>query len=369
MTLLLTGSDVQGLLSMDECIRILEEAYRELASGEAQNIPRGRIRFTAKKDGDVGYLFNCIPGASRRLAICAVRLDSESRYFHRLSERAHGGPTRDHRHCGLIFLFSVETGELVAILPDYTVSAIRVGATSALATKYMAREDARRVAIFGSGKQARANLAGVCAVRKIDTVKVYSPNAEHRLAFAEEMTEALDVEILPVANPAEAIADADIVVAATNSVNPVFEGMALQPGTHVVSIVGADKFASEMHGVPRREIDETTLKRAHVLVVHLLDQIRIDQQGDIYRLLEEGSLSWKQITELPQVITGVVPGRKSADEITFFHNNTGTGIQFAAAGAHILERAKALGRGRELPSDWFTTDTSAYARKGFYSSA
>jgi len=369
MTLLLSESDVQGLLSMDECIQLLEEVYRELASGEAQNIPRGRIRFTAKKEGDVGYLFNCIPGASRRLGICAVRRDSESRYFYRLSERAHGGPTRDHRHCGLIFLFSVETGEMVAILPDYTVSAIRVGVTSALATKYMARDDASRVAIFGSGKQARANLAGICAVRKIDTVKVYSPNAEHRVAFAEEMTEALDVEIVPVASPGEAMAGADIVIAATNSVNPVFDGSALKPGTHVVSIVGADKFASQMHGVPRREIDETTLKRADVIVVHLLDQIKIDQQGDIYRLLEQGSLSWNQVVELPQVITGEVPGRQSADQITFFHNNTGTGIQFAAAGAHILERAKALGRGREIPTEWFTTDTSASARKGFYSSA
>ena len=368
MTLLLSESDVQGLLSMDECIATLEEVYRELASGEAQNIPRGRIRFMANKETDAGYLFNCIPGASRRLGICAVRLDSESRYVDKLSERAHGGPTRNHRHCGLIFLFSIETGELIAILPDYTVSGIRVGATSALATKYMAREDARRVAIFGSGKQARANLAGICAVRKIQSVKVYSPNSEHRVAFAEEMTEALDLEIVPVANPAETTVDADIVIAATNAVNPVFEGTTLKPGMHVVSIVGSDKFAPEMHGVPRREIDETTLKKADVIVVHLLDQIRIDQQGDIYRLLEAGSLSWNQINELPQVITGVVPGRKSAEQITFFYNNTGTGIQFAAAGWHILERAKALGRGREIPTDWFTTDTSANAHKGFYSS-
>jgi hypothetical protein len=303
---------------MDECIRLLGETYRELASGEAQNIPRGRIRFTAKKDGDIGYVFNCIPGASRRLGICAVRLDSESRYFHRLSERAHGGPTRDHRHCGLIFLFSVETGELVAILPDYTVSAIRVGATSALATKYMARQDARRVAIFGSGKQARANLAGICAVRKIQSVKVYSPNADHRVAFAEELTETLDVAIAPAANPAEAMADVDIMVAATNSVNPLFDGTALKPGMHVVSIVGADKFASEMHGVPRREIDETTLKRADVIIVQLLDQIRIDQQDDIYRLLEAGPRSWKQIAELPQVITGDSAGPKVGRRDNFF---------------------------------------------------
>ncbi len=167
---------MQGLLSMKECIGLLEGAYRDLARGEAQNIPRGRSQFSAKEEGDLGYLFTCIPGASRRLGVCAVRLDSESRYFYRLSERAHGGPMRDHRHCGLILLFSIETGELTTILPDYTVSAIRVGATSALATKYLAKEDARKVAVFRSGKQARANLAGICAVRKIDSVRVYSPS-------------------------------------------------------------------------------------------------------------------------------------------------------------------------------------------------
>ena len=353
---------------MEECISLLEEGYRDLALGEAQNIPRGRIRFPAKKEGDLGYLFNCIPGASRRLGICAVRLDSESRYFYRLSERAHGGPMRDHRHCGLILLFSIETGELVGILPDYTVSGIRVGATSALATKYLAREDARRVAIFGSGKQARANLAGICAVRKIESVRVYSPTPEHRLAFAEEMTEALDVEICAVASAEEAIAGADIVVAATNAVNPVFDGRWLKPGMHVVSIVGADKFAPQIHGVPRREIDDVTLKRADIIVVNLLDQIRIDQQGDLYRLLEQGELSWDQIIELPQVVGGSRSGRTSAEQTTLFDNNTGTGLQFAAAGAHILERAKAEGRGREIPTDWFLTDTSASARKGFYSS-
>ncbi len=353
---------------MEECIRVLEEAYRDLALGEAQNIPRGRIRFPAKKEGELGYLFNCIPGASRRLSLCAVRLDSEARYFHRISERAHGGPMRDNRHCGLILLFSIETGELKAILPDYTVSAIRVGATSALATKYTAREDAHRVALFGSGKQARANLAGICAVRKIDSVKVFSPNREHRLAFAEEMSERLNVEICPVSSPHEAMADADIVVAATNAVKPVFDGAWLKPGMHVVSIVGADRFAPQIHGVPRREIDEVTLNRADVIVVHLLDQIRIDQQGDLYRLLQEGVIPWEEILELSQVIAGLVRGRTGEEQITLFDNNTGTGIQFAAAGAHILERARAEGKGREIPTDWFTTDTSAYARKGFYSS-
>jgi ornithine cyclodeaminase/alanine dehydrogenase-like protein (mu-crystallin family) len=368
MTLLLSEADVQGLFSMDECIAALEDGYRDLVSGDGQNIPRGRIRFAAKNEGEASYLFNCIPGGSRRLGVCAVRLDSEARYAEKLSERAHSGPTRDHRHSGLIFLYSTESGELIAILPDYTVSGMRVGATSALATKYMARDDACNVAIFGSGKQARANLAGICAVRKIRSVKVYSPNVEHRIAFAEQMTEVLDVEIAPASTPAETMAGADIVIAATNAVNPVFDGTTLKPGTHIVSIVGSDKFASEMHGVPRREIDETTLKRADVIVVHLLDQIRIDQQGDIYRLLETGSLSWDRLSELPQVISGEVPGRQSAEQITFFYNNTGTGIQFAAAGKHIFDRAKALGRGREIPTDWFTTDTSSYARKGFYSS-
>ncbi len=182
------------------------------------------------------------------------------------------------------------------------------------------------------------------------------------------MTETLDVEVAAVATPKEAMTDADIVVAATNAVNPVFDGKWLKAGTHVVSIVGADRFVSQIHGARRREIDEATLKRADVVVVNLLDQIRIDQQGELYRLLEQGALSWDRLVELSQVVVGHEHGRTAAEQVTLFDNNTGTGIQFAVAGGHIVERAKAEGRGREIPTDWFLTDTSAHARKGFYSS-
>src|SRR5262249_55167310 len=145
--------------------------------------------------------------------------------------RAPGG-----RYVGLVFLFSMETGELISIFPDGEMQRIRVGATNAIAAKYLAKPDAASVGLLGSGFQALTQLTGMIAVRPIRSVGVYSPNREHREAFATEWSGKLQLQITPSQSARECVDGADIVIAATNSAEPVFEQEWVQPGMFLTSI-------------------------------------------------------------------------------------------------------------------------------------
>ncbi len=195
--LLLNENEVQKFLSMNECISVVEEAFKSLGGGRAYNLPRGRIR-TDPFEGKYSYWMNCIPGAVPELGVAALRIDSAVQILSDDPSRTRGGH-RDYRYCGLVLLFSTSTGGLLAILPDFTLSGVRVGATTAVGVKLLAPAAAARIALFGSGKQARNNLEGVCCVRKITSVSVYSPNTVHREEFAREMSRKLEIEVVPLA--------------------------------------------------------------------------------------------------------------------------------------------------------------------------
>ena len=184
------------------------------------------------------------------------------------------------------------------------MSAIRVGATTGIANRALARKNAKVVGIFGSGNEARTNLEAICAVRDIEAVKVYSPNKEHRDRFAEEMTELLNVEVQPVTSAEAVVKGSDIVMCATNSSEPVFDGNWLEPGQLVTTIANTD-------GVHRRtEADATTMLRSGF---H-----RAEQQGDgDYQPAARTSRSHRsrvnsagtKSAELGQVLIGKHPGR------------------------------------------------------------
>ncbi len=284
-----------------------------------------------------------------------------------IRNRTRGGH-RDYRYCGLVLLFDTATGRLLAMLPDFTLSGVRVGATTAVGVKRLAREDASHVALFGSGKQARTNLEGVCCVRKITSASVYSPSAAHREEFSREMSRKLEIEVVPAGSPDEALDGADIVICATNTMAPVFDGEKLRAGCHVTSIVGGDRHDLRIRGRLRQEVDDTTLERSDVVIVNSREQARLDEQADVSELLKSGKRKWEEIHELGELLNGAGPGRTAADQITLHLNNTGMGIQFAAAGRVVYQRARREGAGRELPDDWFSTDLSAWAAKGFHPS-
>src|SRR5262245_24602345 len=187
MTLILSNADVEKLLTMRECIDVLEEAYVELIEGRGVSRTRSDC-FTPTQRADALYSLKSMDGVAPKLGVGAVRINSDiitwpKRGNNMRREKVPAAP--NGRYVGLILLFSVETGEPLAILPDGVVQRMRVGAANGLGIKHLARADATTVGILGSGWQAGAQLMAACAVREIAAIRCFSPNPHNRDAFAK----------------------------------------------------------------------------------------------------------------------------------------------------------------------------------------
>jgi ornithine cyclodeaminase/alanine dehydrogenase-like protein (mu-crystallin family) len=246
-------------------------------------------------------------------------------------------------------LFDMDTCEILALMDDHFISTLRVGATSAVASKHLARKDARVMGLLGSGEQAKTQVTAHAAVRSLTRVRVYSPTKENRERFAREMSQETGIEVVPVASAEEAIRGSDIVTAATNTVDPVIEGKWVEAGMHLNSIVGGDGF------LPRKELDDEAVIKAGLIVVGYKPQIFLDRQAEFHDRLERGIVKAEDLHELGDLVNGKCRGRRDEKEITFFKNNTGMGIQFAATARKMYDKAKEKGIGTELPLDLFMT--------------
>lgn len=354
MTLLLSNDDVDRLMSMRECIDVLEVAYRELAAGRGTDRRRSDSFVAGPVEGSL-YSLKSMDGIAPAFGVGAVRIDSDvvtwpTRSGNARREklpRAAGG-----RWVGVVLLFSIETGEPLAILPDGYLQRLRVGATNAIAADRLARADARTVGLLGSGWQAGGQLMGICAVRAVERVRCYSTSPERRDAFAREWAGRLGVEIEPVASPDEAVRGADIVMCATNTIDNVFFGRWVEPGMHLSSI-------------KRPEIEPAAIQRADRVVIHArgatpmhIVAAGVDvpevRAGKGWNLLSE--IDFSVLPDLHDVVAGTAAGRTRADEVTCFLNNIGRGYQFAAAGGALYRKAIAAGAGREIPTEWLTQD-------------
>jgi len=346
MVLVLKNEQMKNLLPMSEEIEAIEQAFRELGEGKAMNAPRARLRTPWKEEGGQ-YYFNNIMGLVPGIKSMALRIDSS---FSKEVQVA-GSKRRVYPgdFIGLVFLFDMDTCELLAIMDDHHISAMRVGATSGVAGKYLARKDAKVMGLLGSGEQAKTQVTAHLAVRPLTKVKVYSPTKENREKFAREMSAETGIEVVPVVSAEEAVRGTDIVSAATNTVEPVVQGRWLEEGMHVTSLVGGDGF------LPRKELDDEAVKRADLIVVGYKPQIFIDKQAEFHDRLERGLIKAEDLHELGELLTGKCRGRKDDKEITLFKNNTGMGIQFAATARKMYEKAKEKGLGTELPLDLFMT--------------
>jgi alanine dehydrogenase len=354
MTLILSNDDVEKLLTMPECIAALEDAYVELAEGRGVTRTRSDC-ITPTSQPDAVYGLKSMDGVIPKLGIGAIRINSDIVTFPKRGnnvrrEKVPAAP--NGRYCGLVLLFSTENGEPLAILPDGVMQRVRVGATNGLGVKYLARRDASRVGILGSGWQAGTQLMAACAVRPISAIRCFSPNREHREAFCRQMSAMLGIEVVPVEQTEDAIADADVIMCATNTLDSVFFERWIRPGIHLSSI-------------KRPEIEMKALERADRLVLHSHDAspIHVTTRDIAFaeKARERGwsavpELDFKKLPTLPELICGRVEGRKSDDEVTCFMNNIGLGYQFAAAGAVVYRKARESGAGHELPTDWFTED-------------
>ncbi|MDB5643604.1 MAG: ocd2 [Hyphomicrobiales bacterium] len=354
MTLLLSNSDVEQLATMPECMSTLERSYVDLAAGRA--LSRTRSDCLSPAPGDhLHYGLMTQDGVIPSLGIAAVRINSDIVSMMTVGDhvrRTKVPSAPDARYVGLLLLFSTENGEPLAILPDGVLQRLRVGATSGLGIKYLARADARSIGLIGSGGQARAQLVAACAVRDITSIRCFSPNRERREAFCREMSDTLCIDVQPVESPELAMRGVDIALCATSSEGVVFRKEWLSPGLHVGSI-------------RKPEIEMDALRQADRVVIHTRDikpitELSIDLARDPLvanrRVIQSTDLDIRTFPVLADVIAGTAEGRRSATEITCFMNNLGTGFQFAATGALVYRKARELGVGRDLPTDWFTED-------------
>ena len=318
MALFLTEREVADLLPMGECIDVLEQAFAHAGAGQTDNKPRSRIRMP-------NGFFHFMAAA-----------DAQHQVFGYKAYPSFPGPGGSKF---VVMLYDFESGQLLACLEAGRLGQIRTGAASGLATRYMAREDAGTVAVFGSGFQARTQLEAVCAARDIRQARVYSRRQERREDFARQMSERLHLEINAVDSPQECVEGADVVITITSARDPVFEGSQLAPGTHV-NAAGGNHWQ-------RREVDEATVTRADVIVVDDLDQAKVEC-GDLIWLEARGSFRWDMAHELQDVVAGRVNGRPSAESITLFES-MGVALEDIAAAQLVYNKAKERGIGQELP--------------------
>ena len=354
MTLILSNDDVGKLLTMRDCIDVLEDVYVELSAGRGVNRVRSDCLVPSGQD-DALYSLKSMDGVIPKLGVGAVRIDSDivtwpkqGNNMRRVKVPAAPG----NRYVGLVLLFSSHTGEPLAIMPDGVMQPIRVGAANGLGIKYLARKDAASVGILGSGWQAGAQLMAACAVRDVKTIRCFSPNRERREAFCREMTETLGIEVAPVAQPEEAIGGADIALCATNSIDNIFFERWIEPGMHLSSI-------------KITEIELAAIKRADRLVLHTHDDkpihvttagLKVAEKADDKGWGLGAGIDFARTLTLPEVIARGTPMRAAESDVTCFINNLGLGYQFAAAGAVVYRKAKEAGLGHDLPTDWFTQD-------------
>lgn len=354
MTLILSNKDVEELLTMRECIDALEVAYVELSAGRGLARTRSDCLAPTSRPGE-HYSLKSMDGVIPKLGISAVRINSDIITMPKVGNgirRVKVPAAPNDRYVGLVLLFSTENGEPLAILPDGVMQRIRVGATSGLGVKYLARPDARNVGLLGSGWQAGTQLMAACAVRDIQSIRCFSPRRERREAFCKEMSAVLGIEVVSVDQPESAIADADIVMCATNSEDAIFFENWIKPGIHLSSI-------------KKPEIDPPAIKRADRVIIHARDnrpivELSVDLPESV--TAAEGK-RWPgaedkefQLPTLPDLIAGKIKGRERQEDVTCFLNYLGLGYQFAAAGSVVYRKARERGMGHELPTDWFTED-------------
>jgi ornithine cyclodeaminase/alanine dehydrogenase-like protein (mu-crystallin family) len=349
MTLILNNEDIQKALTVRECLNVMEESYRELASSRAVNRPTSHSYLPHSLPQST-YSFKSVDGGVGKYGVLALRLTSDIVQEQRVnnSVRLEKLPLKKGMFVGLVQLFSTETGELLAIMPDGFIQQTRVGVTSALAMKVMARKNSKTLGLIGSGGQARAHYRFMTSVLPIKKVKVFSPNAERRNKFTAEMAQETGIPGEPVHSAEEAVKNCDVVCSATNSSRPVLKTDWLEPGMHYNSI-------------REFETDLTSLDKCDVVAIHT-------QFGGIFHYQPPGIVQdmpgvrrerprdWSRYPEIQDLLTGKVPGRTNDNQITFFLNNIGTGVQFAAIGFCAYKAAKEKSLGREIPTDWFLQD-------------
>jgi len=317
MALLLSEADVKEILTMPLALAAVEDSFRRLADGSALLHSRQRLH---------------IPGKSYLHYMAAA--DATSGYMGMKIYTSSGAGLRF-----LVPLFHVDSGELLALIEADYLGQIRTGAASGVATNLLARADAAKIAIIGTGLQSRTQLEALSLVRKITEVRAFSRKPEHREIFAKEMTAQLGFPVVAVASAQEAVRGADIVVTSTTSTDPVLDGSWLVPGMHI-NAIGAN--------FPQKhELNGEAIRRCDIIVADSREQSKLES-GDLIQMYGDDKRRWASVTELAEIVAGKTPGRSNPQQITLFKSN-GIAIEDVVVAGKIYELARERGMGRQVP--------------------
>jgi ornithine cyclodeaminase/alanine dehydrogenase-like protein (mu-crystallin family) len=323
--LLVVGhDDVKSLLPVEECIELMASVLADLARGAVWQ----PLRFVVRPPDEPSLMglmpaHRSAPTASYGLKAVCIFPGNAARGI--------------DLHQGGVLLFDGETGALRALVDASAVTATRTAAVSAVATRALAREDARELAILGAGTQARAHLEAMAAVRPFERCSVWSRTADHTSAFATDAQAPFPIEALESAE--EAVREADVVVTATSSVEPIVQRDWLKRGAHVNAVGSSIPTA--------RELDADTMAAAALFAD--ARESMVNEAGDYLFAVREAGIGPDHIrAELGEVLIGSREGRRTEDELTVF-KSLGLAAEDLAAAEHVYTRAQAAGAGTAVP--------------------
>ena len=317
MTLHINESEVRQLLTMKMAIEAVETVSRKQAAGTV--IVQPRRRFELPNGGFFHYM---------------AAMDTEAGFIGMKQYTYVKGALRF-----LVPLYEIATGALLALIEADYMGQLRTGAASGVATKYLARENAKVAAMIGSGGQAKTQLEAVASVRQLDSARAYGRDPERRAKFCAEMSRRLGIKVEAAESSTEAVRGVDIVSTATTSGKPVLSGEDLPGGVHINAIG-----ANHAH---KRELDDGVIAKADVIFVDSLAQSK-QEAGDLILPFEQHPEKWAQVHELAELVAGKVPGRTSPSETTLFKSN-GIASWDLAAAIVVYRLAQDHQLGREIP--------------------
>ncbi len=325
--LILNAADVRRALPMRETIEAMKRAYAALSAGQA-NIPLRTSLPIPAQNATALFMPAFVSETDGEESALTLKI---------VTLFPHNVPAGLPFIHAAVLVLDAQNGKTLALLEGGTLTAIRTGAGGGAAADLLARAESRTVALFGAGVQARTQLEAVCAVRNIEKVWIHALFPEQVEAFIAEMRSRVSATLVPAATPRQALAEADIVCAATTTTTPLFDDADLRPGTH---ITGVGSYTPAMIEIP-----PATVARARVVV----DSRAASQAeaGEIIRAAEQGLFDWQNAAELGEIVLGTQTGRTSPEQITFF-KSVGVAVQDALAAQLALKNARKLGLGQDV---------------------
>jgi ornithine cyclodeaminase len=322
--LIVGALDIEALLPMPACIEVMHDALKTLAAGEAV-LPLRQVVWQPDRKG-VLALMPAYLGTPRAIGAKVITVFPGNQ------------TTLYESHQGCVLLFECEHGRLLAMIDAGAITAIRTAAVSAVATRALAREDARELAILGSGTQAAMHLEAMLAVRPIAAVRVWSRSLTHARRFAERAAAQHGLPVQALASAEEAVRDAAIICTTTSATAPVLLGAWVAPGAHI-NAVGASTPGF-------RELDTAAVARSRLFVDRL--ESALNEADDVRVPLQEGAIGEDHILgELGELLLEQVPGRTGDAEVTLF-KSLGLAVEDLAAAQYVYAQAVERGLGTRV---------------------